>query len=336
MITVLAGGVGAARFLQGLLRVVSGEAVTIISNVGDDAEFFGLHVSPDVDAVLYHLAGLADEERGFGLRDDTFHTLDALSRFGYDTWFSLGDRDLATCIARTDLLRRGRTLSEATAEIARALGVPARVLPATDDRLRTKIRTSAEGGSASGGDGGLLDFQEFFVKRRAGDPVREIIFDGAADARPAAGVLDAIAAADAVLITPSNPLVSIGPILAVPGVRDALRETKAKVATVSPIVGGAAIKGPAAQMMRDQGLEASAAGVARLYADFLDVMVIDEVDAGLAAEIEAIGLPGPAGRPTLGPGRQGLAVTVTDTIMSSMEKKAALARTTLRAAGIAL
>jgi len=336
MITVLAGGVGAARFLQGLLRVVSGEAVTIVSNVGDDAEFFGLHVSPDVDAVLYHLAGLADEERGFGLRDDTFHTLDALSRFGYDTWFSLGDRDLATCIARTDLLRRGRTLSEATAEIARALGVPARVLPATDDRLRTKIRTSAEGGSASGGDGGLLDFQEFFVRRRAGDPVREIIFDGAADARPAAGVLDAIAAADAVLLTPSNPLVSIGPILAVPGVRDALRETKAKVATVSPIVGGAAIKGPAAQMMRDQGLEVSAAGVARLYADFLDVMVIDEVDAGLAAEIEAIGLPGPAGRPTLGPGRQGLAVTVTDTIMSSMEKKAALARTTLRAAGIAL
>ena len=339
MITVLAGGVGAARFLQGLLRVVSGEAVTIVSNVGDDAEFFGLHVSPDVDAVLYHLAGLADEERGFGLRDDTFHTLDALSRFGYDTWFSLGDRDLATCIARTDLLRRGRTLSEATAEIARALGVPARVLPATDDRLRTKIRTSAEGGSASGGDGGLLDFQEFFVRRRARDPVREIIFDGAADARPAAGVLDAIAAADAVLLTPSNPLVSIGPILAVPGVRDALRETKAKVATVSPIVGGAAIKGPAAQMMRDQGLEVSAAGVARLYASAfggLDVMVIDDVDAGLAAEIEAIGLPGPTGRPTLGPGRQGLAVTVTDTIMSSMEKKAALARTTLRAAGIAL
>ena len=317
MITVLAGGVGAARFLQGLLAVHPPSAVTIVSNVGDDAEFFGLHVSPDIDAVLYYLAGLADEERGFGLRDDTFHTLDALSRFGYDTWFSLGDRDLATCIARTDLLRRGRTLSEATAEITRALGVPARVLPVTDDRLRTKIRTS----------GGLLDFQDFFVKRRAGDPVREIIFDGAEGARPAPGVLDAIAAADAVLLTPSNPLVSIAPILAVPGIREALRGTKAKVATVSPIVGGASVKGPAAQMMRDQGLEASAAAVARLYADFLDVIVIDEVDAGLAAEIEAIKLPA---------GRRGLAVTVTDTIMGSMEKKAALARTVLSAAGISM
>jgi LPPG:FO 2-phospho-L-lactate transferase len=205
----------------------------------------------------------------------------------------------------------------ATAEITRALGVPARVLPATDDRLRTKIRTS----------GGLLDFQEFFVKRRAGDPVREIIFDGAEEARPAPGVIDAIAAADAVLLTPSNPLVSIAPILAVPGIREALCGTKAKVAAVSPIVGGASVKGPAAQMMRDQGLDASAAAVARLYADFLDVIVIDDVDAGLAAEIEAIKLPA---------GRRGLAVTVTDTIMGSMEKKAALARIVLRAAGISL
>jgi len=325
VITVLAGGVGAARFLQGLLQIVRGEeAVTIVSNVGDDAEFFGLHVSPDIDIVLYHLAGLADEERGFGIHGDTFHTLDALSRFGYDTWFRLGDRDLATCITRTDLLRRrlpagrhGGTLSEATGEIARALGVPARVLPVTDDRLRTKVRTNE----------GLLDFQEWFVRRGAAGPVREVIFDGAERARPAPGVLEAITAADAVLVTPSNPLVSIGPILAVPGLRDALRDTPARVVAVSPIVGGAAVRGPAAQMLRDQGLEASAVSVARLYADFLDAIVIDDVDAALAPEIEAMGLPA---------GRQGLAVTVTDTIMDSMEKKAALARAALRAAGIAL
>jgi LPPG:FO 2-phospho-L-lactate transferase len=311
MITVIAGGVGAARFLQGLLQIVHGdENVTIVSNVGDDAEFFGLHVSPDIDAVLYHLAGLADEERGFGVRGDTFHTLEALSRFGYDTWFNLGDRDLATCVTRTDLLRRGLTLSQATGEIARALGVPATVLPATDDRLRTRIRS----------DGGVIDFQEFFVKHAAGDAVREVIFDGADSAGPAPGVPDAIASAEAIVITPSNPLVSIGPILAVSGLRDALRETQAKVIAVSPIVGGATVKGPAAQMMRDQGLEASATAVASLYADFLDAFVIDNVDAALASQIEAMGL----------------AVTVTDTIMDSMEKKVALARTTLRAAGMSL
>ena len=315
MITVLAGGVGAARFLQGLLQVHPFSDVTIVSNVGDDTELFGLHVSPDIDIVLYHLAGLADEERGFGVRDDSFHTLEALSRFGYDTWFRLGDRDLATCLTRTHLLRRGLTLAEATAEIARALGVPAAVIPATNDRLRTKLRT----------DAGLLDFQEFFVKRRAGDPVREIIFDGADSARPADGVLEAIAAAAAVLVTPSNPLVSIAPILAVPGLRDALRDTQAKVVAVSPIVGGAAIKGPAARMLRDQGLEASAVTIARLYADFLDAIVIDSVDADLAPQIEATDPHG---------GGRGLAVTVTDTIMSSMERKAALARATLQAAGV--
>ncbi len=316
MITVLAGGVGAARFLQGLLAVHPFSDVTIVSNVGDDTEFFGLHVSPDIDIVLYHLAGIADEERGFGIRDDTFHTLDALSRFGYDTWFRLGDRDLATCLTRTHLLRRGLTLAEATAEIARALGVPAAVTPVTNDRLRTKVRT----------DVGLLDFQEFFVKRGASDPVREVIFDGVEQARPAPGVLDAIAAAEAVLITPSNPLVSIAPILAVPGLRDALRSTPARVVAVSPIVGGAAIKGPAARMLRDQGHEASATTVARLYADFLDAFVIDNVDAALVPEIEATNPHG---------GERGLAVTVTDTIMSSMEKKAALARTALQAAGVA-
>ncbi len=313
-IVVVAGGVGAARFLQGLLAVHDPADVTIISNVGDDAEFFGLHVSPDIDIVLYHLAGLADEVRGFGVRGDTFHTLDALARFGYDTWFRLGDRDLATCITRSDLLRRGRTLSEATAEIARALAVPAAVLPVSDDPLRTRIRTSA----------GLLDFQEWFVRGGAREPAREVIFDGIESARPAPGVLEAIAAARAVIIAPSNPLVSIGPILAVPGVREALIETPARVAAVSPIVGGAAIKGPLAQMLRDQGLEASAVTIARLYQDFLDLLVIDSADAELWNEIEALDLPA---------GRQGLEVLVADTIMASMEKKAALARVVLRALG---
>ena len=305
MITVLAGGVGAARFLQGLLAVHRPSDVTIISNVGDDCEWFGLHVSPDIDIVLYHLSGRADEERGFGIKGDTYSILEAISVYGYDTWFRLGDRDLATCITRTDLLRRGRTLAEATAEIASALLVPGRITPITNDRLRTKIRT----------DDGVLDFQEYFVRRRTEGHAWEVTFDGADAARPAPGVIEAIREADAVILTPSNPLVSIGPILSVPGVRDALRETNARVAAVSPIVGGKAIKGPADRMLRDQGMAASATTVGKLYEDFLDLLVIDNTDEALRPEIEALGLE----------------VAVTDTIMDSMEKKAALARTVLGA-----
>ncbi len=281
--------------------------VTIVSNVGDDAEFFGLYVSPDIDAVLYHLSGLADEERGFGLTGDTYAVLEALPRYGYDTWFKLGDRDLATCIARTHLLRRGKTLTEATAELADALVVPATILPVTNDRLRTMIRTDDE----------VLEFQEYFVKRRTEGHAREIIFDGVDEAAPSPGVIEAIREADGVIITPSNPLVSIGPPLAVAGVREALRETEARVAAVSPIVGGRALKGPADRMLRDQGLESSAVSIARLYEDFLDVLVIDEADEALAPEIEALGVD----------------VVVTDTIMKSMAKKSALARTVLAALG---
>ena len=311
-IVVLAGGVGAARFLQGLLAVHRPSDITIISNVGDDAEFFGLHVSPDIDIVLYHLAGLSDEEQGFGIRGDSYNVLDAIARYGYDTWFRLGDRDLATCITRTDLLRRGRSLSEATAEIASALLVPARIVPVTDDPLRTKIRT----------DEGVLDFQDFFVRRRTEGHTREVIFEGAGSARPAPGIVEAIMEAEAVILTPSNPLVSIGPILSIAGIRDALRTTPARVAAVSPIVGGKALKGPADRMLRDQGIEPSAAAIAKLYEDFLDVLVIDNVDADLKAQIES-----DAGEA----GGGGVEVTVTDTIMESMEKKAALARTVLKA-----
>lgn len=307
MITVLAGGVGAARFLQGLVAVRRPSDITVISNVGDDAEFFGLRVSPDIDIVLYHLAGLAYEEQGFGVRGDTYNVLEAISRYGYDTWFRLGDRDLATCITRTDLLRRGRTLSEATAEIASALLVPVRLIPVTNDRLRTKIRT----------DEGLLEFQDYFVRRRAEARVREVVFEGADSAKPAPGVIEAIRGASLVVLAPSNPLVSIGPLLAVAGVREALRGTAAKVAAISPIVGGRTIKGPADRMLRDLGMEASPVTIAKLYADFLDLLVIDEADAALKAHIESLGLD----------------VAVTDTIMATMERKAALARAVLEAAG---
>jgi LPPG:FO 2-phospho-L-lactate transferase len=307
VITVLAGGVGAARFLQGLIRAHPPSDISIISNVGDDAEFFGLHVSPDIDIVLYHLAGLADEERGFGLKGDTFQVLDSIGRYGYDTWFRLGDGDLATCIARTHLLRKGRTLAEATAELAAALLVPARITPSTNDELRTKIRT----------DDGIVDFQEYFVKRRTEGHAWEIIYSGADESRPAPGVLDTIGSAEIVILTPSNPLVSIGPVLAVPGIRDALRQTKAAVAAVSPIVGGKTIKGPADRMLRDQGIEASATSVARLYADFLDVLVIDTIDEALAEDIEG----------------EGVRPVITNTIMDTMDKKLELARTVLEAVG---
>jgi len=305
VITVLAGGVGAARFLQGLLSVHPPSDVTVVSNVGDDADFYGLHVSPDIDAVLYHLSGLADEERGFGLTNDSFHVLDAISRFGYDTWFRLGDADLATCLARTDLLRRGRSLSEATAELADALVVPVRIIPVTNDHLRTKIRT----------DDGIIEFQEYFVKRRTEGHAWEVLFDGAEEAQPAPGVLEAIANAESIILSPSNPLVSIAPILAVPDVRDALAGTEAKVAAISPIVGGKALKGPADRMLRDQSLPATPTTIGKLYQDFLDVLVIDDVDADQTTDIEALGLE----------------VVVTDTIMASMDKKAALARTVVEA-----
>jgi LPPG:FO 2-phospho-L-lactate transferase len=314
VITVLAGGVGAARFLQGLVAVHRPSDITVISNVGDDAEFFGLHVSPDIDIVLYHLAGLANEEQGFGVKGDTYNVLEAIGKYGYDTWFRLGDRDLATCITRTHLLRRGKTLADATAEIASALLVPVRMLPVTNAPLRTKIRT----------DDGVVDFQEYFVKRRTEGHAWEMIFEGAEKASPTPGVVESIREARTVILTPSNPLVSIGPILAVAGIREALRETTARVAAVSPIVGGQTIKGPADRMLRDQGLAASAATIAQLYEDFLDVLVIDNADEALKTEIEE--MPGSGGK---------VQVVVTDTIMSTMEKKTTLARAVLAAASAA-
>jgi LPPG:FO 2-phospho-L-lactate transferase len=304
-ITALAGGVGAARFLEGLIAIVPQEDITVISNVGDDEEFFGLHVSPDIDIVIYTLAGAIDNEKGWGLQGETFRTLESLRRFGYDTWFNLGDGDLATHVHRTQMLRDGATLSEATRSIVEGFGLTLTLLPVTDDRMRTVVET----------DAGDLAFQEYFVKRRTEDEVRAVRFDGADAARPAPGVLEAIATADVIAIAPSNPIVSIGPILAVPRVREALRAAKATVVAVSPIIGGKTVKGPADRMMASLGMEASATGVAAAYADFLDVLVIDEQDRELAEAVEAAGVR----------------AVVTETIMRSIVEKSALAEMVLSA-----
>ena len=303
MITVLAGGVGAAKFLRGLVDVVDPASVTVIGNTGDDDEFLGLHVSPDLDTVVYTLADAVDREAGWGLAGDSYACLEQAARLGEATWFRLGDADLATHAQRTELLRQGRTLSQATAATARAFGLACGLLPMSDDRVRTIVST----------DAGELSFQEYFVRRRWQDEVRSLRFAGVEEARPAPGVIDAIAGAEAVIIAPSNPLVSVGPILAVPGVRQALRDAKADVVAVSPIVGGRALKGPADRMLASLGHEPSAAGVARLYADFLDVLVLDREDEALAAQVESLGV-----RPE-----------VTDTIMRDAASRRALAQATL-------
>jgi LPPG:FO 2-phospho-L-lactate transferase len=305
MITVLAGGVGAARFLRGLIDVVDPASVTVISNTADDQEFFGLHVSPDIDTVIYTLAGVVNEEQGWGLAGDTYQMLERAKTLGEDTWFLLGDKDIATHLMRTQVLRDGGTISEATSTLARAHGLSCRVLPMTDDRVRTIVTT----------DEGDISFQEYFVRRRQQDNVRALNFDGARDASPAPGVLDALRDADAVIVAPSNPLVSIGPLLAVPGIRETLVETKAPAVAVSPIIGGKALKGPADKMLTSLGHESSAAGVARLYADFLDVLIIDNEDAALASKVETAGVQ----------------PVVTDTIMRDAGSRHALAQATLDA-----
>jgi LPPG:FO 2-phospho-L-lactate transferase len=309
MIVVLAGGVGAARFLQGLVQVVPPAEVTVIVNTADDVELHGLHVSPDVDSVLYHLAGLADEARGWGVRDETFAALEMLGRYGADTWFQLGDRDLATHVYRTMLLRQGLPLSAATDALRRGLGIASRLLPMTDARVATYVQTPD----------GWLPFQVYFVRRRAADPVVGVEFRGVEAAPPGPGVLEALAAADGVLLAPSNPIVSLGPILAVPGVRAALEATPARLVAISPIVGGATIKGPADRMLRGLGREVSAVGVAEGYRDLLDAFVLDRVDAALAPRVEALGMR----------------AIVADTIMRGPAEKAALARTALAALELA-
>ena len=306
MIVVLAGGVGAARFLQGLVQVVPQEQITVIANTGDDREFYGLHVSPDIDIVMYTLAGIVDEKNGWGVARDTYHTMQQLTAYGNEDWFALGDRDLATHIHRTNLLRQGKTLSEITDDLRKSMGLQLRILPMSDQHIPTHIRTPR----------GLLHFEEYFVKYRSADEVQDVIFVGANEAKPAPGVLDAIKQADAILIAPSNPIVSIGSILAVPGVHDALHEASGMIVAVSPIVGGAPIKGPADKLMKGVGREVSAVGVASCYRDFLDVMVIDEQDTHLVEAIEDLGIP----------------TVVTNTIMNDLTAKAKLAQAVLQVA----
>lgn len=303
-IAVLCGGVGAARFLSGLVDVVDPAQVTAIVNVADDDEFHGLHVSPDIDTVLYTLAGLVHQEQGWGRRDETFNTQAELARLGEDAWFRLGDKDLALHIQRTRLLREGGTLTAVVDAIRRTLGIGVRILPATDDPQRTRVRT----------DDGWIGFQEYFVKRRTADDVRELRFEP--EAAPTAGVRAAISDADIIVIAPSNPFVSIGPILSTTGLRDDIHGARAVVVAVSPIVGGAAIKGPAAAMLGAFGHEVSALGVARLYANIADAYVLDTEDAALAPAIRDLGLT----------------TSVVPTIMRDRAARADLARATIAAA----
>jgi LPPG:FO 2-phospho-L-lactate transferase len=302
---VLAGGVGGARFLRGLSRRTDARDLTVIGNTGDDEEFYGLHVSPDLDTVMYTLAGRADPSHGWGIAGDTFACLDALAALRAPAWFRLGDRDLATHLLRTTLLRDGWPLSRVTAHLARAYGVRATLLPMTDDRVRTFVHT----------DAGRLAFQDYLVRRRARGRVRRIELARAASSRPAPGVLRALAASDAIVIAPSNPLVSIEPILALRGVRALLRRRRRHVVAVTPLVAGRPLKGPLHRMLRGLGLEVSPRGVARRYAAVAGTFVLDERDRAWRPAIEALGVR----------------VLVTDTVMRTPAHAARLAAATLRA-----
>jgi LPPG:FO 2-phospho-L-lactate transferase len=309
-VVALAGGIGAGKFLRGLARVVPGDDLTVIVNVADDVVAHGLHVSPDPDSVTYWLGGVFDRERGWGRRDETFRATEELRAFGAaDAWFGLGDLDLATHLYRTSRLAGGATLSEVTAEVAERFGVTARILPATDDAVTTRIDV-LDATTQAPLD---LHFQSYWVERRAADIVTGVRYDGAERARPAPGVLDAIAAAGAVVLCPSNPVVSIGPILAVPGIREAVGARRDVVAGVSPIVGGAPVTGMADRLMPAVGIEVSAVGVADRYRDLLAAWLVDDADAASVPAVEALGI----------------LCAATDTIMTDDDRAEAVARAAL-------
>jgi LPPG:FO 2-phospho-L-lactate transferase len=265
VICVLAGGTGGAKLARGIADVVGQEEVAVVANTGDDVEVYGVHVSPDPDLITYWLAGAIDE-RGWGIEGDTWRVMQALERAGRPAWFRLGDADLAMCLVRTEALRRGATLTEAHAEVVRAMGVGSRVLPMSDEPVRTGVRTPA----------GWRDFQEFMIADRAAAPIEEVRFEGAAGARPSPGAIEAIGAAETIVIGPSNPIISIGPILALPGMRDALAQSPAPVVAVSPFVGGEVVKGPTDAFMAQAGLPRGAAGAAAAYDGIADGLVADE------------------------------------------------------------
>jgi LPPG:FO 2-phospho-L-lactate transferase len=304
MILALAGGVGGARFLEGLIRLVPQRNLTVIGNVGDDEEVYGLHVSPDLDIVTYTLAEIVDPVKGWGIRNDTFTCQKALEQYGYGTWFNIGDRDLATQIYRTEQLRKGRSLSEVTADVAKRLGLKIRLLPATDDDFRTHVVSN----------GRQMHFQDYMVRLQTRPRVDRVLFHGSRSARPAKGVLRSIQQADGIIVCPSNPIVSIGAILTVPRIRRALCKARCRIVAISPIIGGKTIKGPADKLMRSLGVEPSVVGVAQVYRDFLDTLIIDRVDRDLEKRIEVLGIK----------------VVITDTIMRSLTDKVRLARIALR------
>jgi len=303
MICVLSGGTGGAKFVDGLRQVMPAEDITIIVNTGDDLLWWGLYVSPDIDSITYVLSGMLSRERGWGVKGDTFLCLQAMGQLGEPTWFHTGDRDLAMHLLRSRLLAEGKTLTETTKVISDKLGVKARILPMSNSRVETRVDTPI----------GELSFEEYFVQRWYQDPVNSVRFAGASDAEPAPGVIDAITSADAVLIAPSNPITSIGPILAVPGIRDGLLRARGRIAAVSPIVGNAPVAGPAGILMQAQGLPCSIAGVAQAYEDFLDALICDTRDARAADALR----------------ENGVRVHCTQTVMRSADDKASLARETL-------
>ncbi len=303
---MLSGGVGGARFLRGLVEVVEPSSVTVIGNVGDDVEVLGLHVSPDLDSILYALANVADEERGWGRADETWQAMEVVAELGGATWFQLGDRDLAVHLVRTQALRSGESLSAVTSKLANALGVEVTLLPATDDALRTWVDTPA----------GSFPFQEWFVARKHSDEVDRVRFEGEARATPAPGVLDAIEDAELIVIAPSNPFISIWPILAVAEIRSVLERRRVPCVAVSPIVGGRALKGPADRMLERLAGGTSPRRVATCYQGLVDLLVIDRADGDGAAEVEA----------------DGVRCVVTDTVMRDAESRCALAEAVLAAA----
>jgi LPPG:FO 2-phospho-L-lactate transferase len=305
-VTALAGGTGAAKLLRGLVAHAERPELTIVGNTGDDTVVWGLHVSPDLDTVCYALGGLLDVDRGWGRQAETFHARDAMQILGGPTWFNLGDRDLATHLVRTEALAAGQTLSAITRHVAARLGVRAAILPMSDDPVRTRVRTPD----------GWLAFQEYFVRERSQPKVIDVEYEGASLARPAPGVLDALAHADVIVVCPSNPVTSIGPILAVPGILDALAAARAPVVAVSPIVGGAAVSGPAGDLMRSRGLPVSPTGVAMAYAPWLSTLVIERSDTGIGPELEALGVR----------------AVLADTIMRDRETECTLAAVVLAAA----
>jgi LPPG:FO 2-phospho-L-lactate transferase len=302
MIVALAGGVGAARFLEGLVQVVDPKDLTVIVNTGDDLYLYGLYISPDLDTVMYTLAGIANKTTGWGIENDTYNCLEMLERYGNEPWFKLGDKDFATHILRTHLLRRGIPLSEITKLLCNFLEIEVNIVPMTNQKVNTRVVT----------EDNVLDFQDYFVRYQKVSVIRDVYFEGIKEATPPPGLLDLLKSAEGIIVCPSNPIVSIQPILKVDGILAAVKDLP--VVGISPIVGGAPIKGPADKLMKAFNIEVSAYGVARYYADFLGTLIIDDIDAALKDQIEDLDVK----------------VSITNTIMNSIEDKLSLARVTMQ------